>query len=1095
MHQPRTDSDYMHPRDDRHPACDSSILPFWFWNGAMRDDEIVRQIGLMAAQGVDGFFIASRQGLEVPYLSDTWFQKVRLACEAAARSKLQVWLYDEYPYPSGMAGGAVAFLHPEARHCTLRPVRGRASGAERIRLGLGQGKVLLARAYRRDARHMGDSMGDAGQGAGDTCAATEQIDLERYIGILHSRPVFQRTGLTAYNDKRFFTAEPAYILDWVAPAGEWELLVIVESEIRDFKYYGYYMDPCHAGAVQSFIDVTYERYAQEVGDLFGTTIRGFFSDETGFLGNIPWSRSLEEVFAKRNGYALLPHLDLLLQSGAAGAPRFRYDYFQTLHELLRERYHAPIRRWCDAKGLAYIAETPSMRATTQLHASMPASDSGHEKFGRPISTINRKNARSLRYNPKMASSLGSQRGVRDILVECFHSVGWSMTLQDVKWMIDRFLALGTNCFNFHAFFYDTDGLKKHDAPPSQFFQNPYWPDFHLLSAYAKRASALLRQGRACCPIAVLDPVTSLWTHLGNPMHEFAYAGECPREGARLKRLVDDWTALTSGLLEAGRDYQHLDPEMLAKAQIGNGTIALGDSVYRILILPPLANLETKAWQAVQRFLQSGGTVIATGLLPFEDIGEGADLPEQMCSLFGIGAVCAGRYWAGETMPPQDADRHAGAFWCPADRSAPESDWVRRILAIADSRCPPAVLWDCGANDGGVFVHTRFATESVVRIFVANQNASPRSGTLLLNQHELGLRGTGLSVSALNLESGERRAVAVAQQGCGLFEVVLALCAGESVLLEVTVGKESAASVCGIGSAERIVIPTDGLWRVRTDAPNLLRIDDFDLQIDGVHVGKAAAAPFIDQCAQLQPALRLRYRQEFGCPVVTQIAFPLAVTLRSFWTVRAVPPTCRILTESGTVQGEFEVSLNGTVVSLDATGSADIAALLRTGVNELCFCGHIASAEEGICGPLWLAGEFGVELPQKELPTIVKAPPQIPFPVGAAEGYPYFAGTLILEKSINGAPAAHAAERFECELQHEPVAFGQSAALVINGVDLGTRAWEPYCWKGGGGILREDQNVLELRIRTGLEGKFEGRFFDAQTHSMQPLAKHSEKGAD
>lgn len=77
------------------------------------------------------------------------------------------------------------------------------------------------------------------------------------------------------------------------------------------------------------------------------------------------------------------------------------------------------------------------------------------------------------------------------MIECFHSVGWSMTLQDAKWMIDRMAALGTNFYNFHAFFYTIGGLAKHDAPPSQFVQNPYWPYFRELGDYVGRISYLM----------------------------------------------------------------------------------------------------------------------------------------------------------------------------------------------------------------------------------------------------------------------------------------------------------------------------------------------------------------------------------------------------------------------------------------------------------------------------------------------------------------------------------------------------------------------------------------------------------------------------
>jgi hypothetical protein len=65
--------------------------------------EVTYQIKEMAERGVGCFFICARQGLKSPYLSDEWFQYVAVAVRAAQACGLGVWLYDEYPYPSGMS--------------------------------------------------------------------------------------------------------------------------------------------------------------------------------------------------------------------------------------------------------------------------------------------------------------------------------------------------------------------------------------------------------------------------------------------------------------------------------------------------------------------------------------------------------------------------------------------------------------------------------------------------------------------------------------------------------------------------------------------------------------------------------------------------------------------------------------------------------------------------------------------------------------------------------------------------------------------------------------------------------------------------------
>ena len=51
--------------------------------------------------------------LRVPYGGEDWFNMIRKTTERCAKLGLQVWLYDEDPYPSGAVGGRVFIERPE----------------------------------------------------------------------------------------------------------------------------------------------------------------------------------------------------------------------------------------------------------------------------------------------------------------------------------------------------------------------------------------------------------------------------------------------------------------------------------------------------------------------------------------------------------------------------------------------------------------------------------------------------------------------------------------------------------------------------------------------------------------------------------------------------------------------------------------------------------------------------------------------------------------------------------------------------------------------------------------------------------------------
>ena len=87
--------------------------PFWGWNADLRADRLLQQLEEMKRQGIGGFFIHSREGLETPYLSEAWMDLVKYSVEEAKKLGLEAWIYDEDKWPSGSAGGMVGARNPK----------------------------------------------------------------------------------------------------------------------------------------------------------------------------------------------------------------------------------------------------------------------------------------------------------------------------------------------------------------------------------------------------------------------------------------------------------------------------------------------------------------------------------------------------------------------------------------------------------------------------------------------------------------------------------------------------------------------------------------------------------------------------------------------------------------------------------------------------------------------------------------------------------------------------------------------------------------------------------------------------------------------
>lgn len=95
-------------------------LPFWSWNERLDTNETARQIKIMNASDMGGFFMHARGGLKTEYMSEEWFENVKVGIKEAKKYNMEAWAYDENGYPSGFGDGKVNGLGEEYQQKLLR---------------------------------------------------------------------------------------------------------------------------------------------------------------------------------------------------------------------------------------------------------------------------------------------------------------------------------------------------------------------------------------------------------------------------------------------------------------------------------------------------------------------------------------------------------------------------------------------------------------------------------------------------------------------------------------------------------------------------------------------------------------------------------------------------------------------------------------------------------------------------------------------------------------------------------------------------------------------------------------------------------------
>ncbi len=1054
------------------------LQPFWFWNGDMKKEEIVSQILEMKAKGIPGFMIHPRQGMEVPYMSKEFFDRVRLAVQTAKENDMEVWLYDEYPYPSGICGGEVILEHPEYCNKHLEKVVRMAAGGERVQLKALWGRVLLARAYRvkQDGSYSLD----------------DYVDLQDYVGTGYKQEVFQYSGLTLYNKKRYFTGDPVKLLDWTAPevnAGEsFKIYFVTEVVTKHFKYFENFIDTLNPDALRYFIELTHERYKKEIGEEFGRTVKGVFTDEiTAFPDRQPWSPLLPGEVKKRQGIDLIDNLPALWEDFGELSTRVRYAYWNTATDMFLEAYDMQVQKWCHENGILYIGEKPILRSKQLQYFDVPGIDAGHQKVG----SVARMFIGKYRANGKMVASAAHFYDKPAALCEVGHSVGWGMTMQDMKWMFDFLGVLGIDFLTIHGFYYTANALKKHDAPPSPFYQMPWWEDASEIAGYAKKMGQFLQTTKRDAKFLVIDPVTSAWVS--------------DRETET--RLKDDFAALQSQLMFHGLDYYIIDPDLFETGEVvkkgGKVWFSIHGDAYETIILPPVRNLEKGTFHKLLEFIREGGAVCGLYTIPFETIAEGCDV-EEYSKAFGVdGRECWKAYLEKGTEAEKDCQagkscRMGIAYQTEKDCQEKAADCcylagsIEEAIDWLSEKALPT--WQVTALDGlgreYMPMMCGVSKEGRSRCFLVN--SSPKKRKVEIRTPE----GRACEMTLLEYESRMME-----ETEAGILDATSeVLCTAEEKTVKAGKNVENfcvTADSCGKLQEEcpDCEIDIRGEMPFTLSAPNALRLGFWELTLPQGQRAVVETAPLIDQLETGKLCYPIVQRNYFGCPKEIDFSATTASFSHKFFVEEgagAEEPVYLVM-EPGTFLGKWSLAVNGTVLTeKDFTEKyiyekhnlvTEVTSLLHTGENEITASVEVEVSFGGMRNPLYLFGSFGVEK-KGDLWHLTEVKKEGSMENLPACGLPFYYGEVVYTTELTLPEDGELWKKEVLRISMEADWLTDSVRLVLDGKETKPCAWKPYVFQVPADWVKPGRNTVQIKVRNTAIGLYEGQFFNREEHQYE-----------
>jgi len=512
------------PEQFSNPPREFSVMPFWFWNDTLKADEIIRQIKDFDEHGVYGFVIHPRMGLPIgmDFLDAEMLSLMKVAIEEAERRDMKVILYDEGSYPSGSCQGQVVARNPD--HA--------ARGLARIILKPGE---------------------------------TPKLEENWNLVTIVEPPKGERFAVVERPSQGHIRG-----LHWIDE----------KKEKEDLPPAGDILNP---DAVTSFMELVYDKFADNFGQYFGKTVIAIFTDEPEPMGRSP-KRGMVEGNAKLLprineilGYDFTPHFADLWTKAGKDWEQHRKDYERAITICLEENYYGRLSKWCENHGIALTGHpAQSMDLGAQKYFHIP----GQDLVWRYVEPGKKALEGGHSTMAKNASSAMVHLNRRQNSNELYGAYGHNLTYDEMVWLANWCFVRGQNLLYPHAFYYSVRGARFNERPPDVGPNAKWWGNYKGYADACGRLSWLNTDSKQVCEVAILGDANWL-----------------PDQSAKV-------------CFQHQRDFNYLELQHLyTDARVDANGIHLGGMTYKAVILDGITSLPEKALPILKEIAKNNQLII------------------------------------------------------------------------------------------------------------------------------------------------------------------------------------------------------------------------------------------------------------------------------------------------------------------------------------------------------------------------------------------------------------------------------------------------------------------------------------------------------
>lgn len=724
-------------RDFANPPASARLRCYWWWlNGNTDKETITRDLEEMKAKGFGGAILVDANGAAqegnspVPagpmFTSPAWVELYKHALREADRLGLEITLNIN----SGWNLGGPR-VKPEDASKVLTFSRTDIQGGSPVSVRVeappsvnGFYRDIAVLAYplhhgRAMAEQMNDRLGDrhtvtergaasslefrsAAREAGFSMPDTSRMLESGVATVFRNDPTYADAKL---NEVRVLTSlmDTSGRISVDLPAGDWELLRIgyTDSDARvstsSGEWQGLAIDHLSRRAFMTYWNDVVEPLLAAAKPY--TSLR-YLATDSWELGGTNWTDDFREQFAKRRGYDPIKYLAVVagrIVEDRETSTRFLTDLRRTVADLISAEHYDVFAAMAQKHGLGIQAESggphgaPIDALETFRHAAVPQTEFWAQNSHRSSDVE--------RFFTKEAASAANIYGQRFVAQEGETSIGphWSESLaRDLKPAFDMAITEGMNRLVWHAF---TSSPRSAGVPGQEYFAgthfNPqvtWWNHSDAFVGYLNRVQYMMQQG---------VPVNDVLYFYGDHTPNFV----------RLK--ADDPARVLPGY-----DYDVTNEDALLHAvQVRGGKIAgPGGVQWSALVLPRTKRISLPVLQFVEKYLQSGGTVVSP-----KPVGPTGNISSSDTARF---IELADALW-GDCASEREVGR--GRLFCNDDvRGALQAEHIEPDVELQDGALRAS------STTGIDYAHRRVGEKDVY--FVRNAEGHPINTSVLLRAH-------------------------------------------------------------------------------------------------------------------------------------------------------------------------------------------------------------------------------------------------------------------------------------------------------------------------------------------------------------------------